>query len=679
MQSHTYLNRSTMVRVASKALLLLSLLSNWHHVASLRTDGTRGLSFQHPTLPPRQDVYQQHSTQTHYSNSNRDKSEKSARGSGSLNDNEHAVVAWSKSSKSKSGKSAKKSGKSEKKHLYHKQNKYEVQFKVAVNHEGNSELQDSTSSKGSKKRPHIPKFEFIEVGQSPSKDSKSSNKRSKNGDGEGSGVVDSKIGKSSKDSGGNSKPTIKQPKSPTTSPSPMAPSASLAPASSPYTSIPTMVGSFGVKVPQYSLVYNLLKSDEPKAKELDELEAATTSYLDDFFVNEFDKDDFTVYETFVTVIVDTNSKGKVVVVGYDKSVARFDELSLISPTSQQLGSAVAEAFTGMEMIQYEDWLKEMLPSNNIFVGSKVQYLQDGQGVPDKSRRGIGATGIAASAVAFTLLVAGVVLYKSKSGDRESDSDKLRKSPGDMTVAGETFAGETYDGTASVSATSVDYARRYNDEENGTKKDGLGSIPEKPWGDGVSEGIDEETNYSTGISANNTRSAFRESVVSNPRTPSFEEVALQAPAYGSGFQHSVMPEPSSSEDDESQISDSELSQFVASTRQVGVRTSGDTNSFEIKSLLSMDSMDENTTGGLSVRDNSSRRLRTVAEIEALLSSELNDDNSSSPTSGTYLPQHQTAERFNRPRTVEEIESLLTAEDDETTDELPFSDEDESIVE
>eukprot|EP00536_Pseudo-nitzschia_multiseries_P001033 jgi/Psemu1/282742/fgenesh1_pg.13_\ len=582
---------------------------------------------------------------------------------------------------SKGGKSTKslKSGKSGKQHLYHKQNKYEVHFEVAVNHEGDSMTQDgqySENSKSSKQRPQIPKFEFIEVGHRSWKDSKSSYKSSKYGGGKGGGTVNSKVGKSSKDSSDSSKPTIKQPKSPTISPSPIAPTISSAPVPSPSTAVPTMAGSFAVKIPQYSLAYNLLNSAEPKANELDELEEATTSYLDDFFVKEFDEDDFTVYQVFVTEIVGTDGKGKVIVVSYDKSVARFDELSMISPTSEQLGSAVAEAFTGINMIQYEDWLKEMLPSNNIFVGSKVQYLQDDEGVPDKSRRGIGATGIAASAVAFTLLVAGVVLYKSKSGDRESENDKLSKSPGDMTVAGETFAGETYDGTASVSAASVDYARRYNDEENGKKRDNLGSISEKAWNDNGSEGIDEEIDYSTGLLANNTRSAFRESVASNPRTPSFEEVALQAPAYGSGFQHNIMPEPSSSEDDESQISDSELSQFVASTKQVEDRASGG-NTLEIKSLLSMDSMEE-TSGDLSVRENSSRRLRTVAEIEALLSSELNNEKANL-TSGIFLAESHAQEQSNRPRTVEEIESLLTADDDETIVELPFSDEDESIVE
>jgi hypothetical protein len=445
---------------------------------------------------------------------------------------------------------------------------------------------------------------------------------------------------------------------------------------------PTEVGSFGVGVPFYSLAYQLISKNEPKPEELNELEKATRAYLSDFFFDEFDEDDFTIFEEFITDVVDsTASKNMPVVVDY-KSIARFDRLSTITPTSIQLDSAVEEAFTGLHMIQYEDWLKEMLPSSNVFGGSKIQYYQ-GHAVPDTVRFGIGVTGIAASAVAITLLVAGAVLLKkskpSGRGRGRSGNDKLDKSPpGDMTVAGETYAGETYDGTASVSAASVDYVRRYNDEEEGTKIKNLGSIPESH--DSDSDDADGNGDrghiFRRGIVPRKILNAFRDSVTSAPRTTSFEDVALQAPTSGSRYQDNVMPDPSSSEDDASQMSDSELSQFVA--EQVNNQNTGG-HTLEIKSLLSQDSMDENTRDDLSVRDNSSRRLRTVAEIEAMLSSELKGGNAIpvSKTSGSNIQtQHQTS----RPRTVEEIESLLTMDDDDSVVEYPYSsDEDESIVE
>jgi hypothetical protein len=478
---------------------------------------------------------------------------------------------------------------------------------------------------------------------------------------------------------------MRPPLSPTSEPAPTLSPAPFMPSST-GTSEPTMFGSFSVEVPSYALAYKLLNDDEPKTAEFKALEDATRIYLSEYFFNEFDQDDFTVLDQFITnVVAFTYSKGMPVIVDY-KSFARFSDLSTITPTPEQMGFAVAEAFTGLDMIKYEEFLGDSLSSNNIFAGSTVQFLQDGA-VPGKSRNGIGATGIAASAVAFTLLLAGLVIYKRKSDDGEATKN-LNKSPGDMTVAGETFAGETYDGTASVSAASWDYVRRYNDEEDGQRTDNLGSIPEndgdnsiKPTWSGADE--DRYENVSGSVAVNETRSVFRgSSIASAPRTlgemmfqnrtmsTSFEDVALQAPTHGR-FQDNIMPDPSTSEDDASQMSDSELSQFVTS-RQADDQTSG-SNTLEIKSLLSMDSMEDNTpsiSGGLSVRDNSSRRLRTVAEIEALLSSDLQN------TDSTY-----NTEKQNRPRTVEEIESLLTADDDDDTiTELPFSDyEDESIIE
>lgn len=643
-----------MVTVVSKLLLLVALLGSFGNAASNRAEGSRGLSFLHPYVESEDEVI------------------------GSYYD--YKSGKGGKSGKvMKSEKNSKESGKSMKSE---KNEKYLEVNEVEVNHEVDSEIEDEQDgsyhyeSKSSKNRPVIPDFEYIEIGYKSWKSSKSG----KTSEYENTGLINGKTFKDDKSSKeGKSGRSYKLPKAPTISP---APTTKPAPSSTPR---PTEAGSFGVGVPLYSLAYKLMSKDKPKSEELNELEEATRAYLSDFFFDEFDEDDFTVFEQFLTDILGFSaSKDMPVVVDYE-SVARFDQLSTIKPTPVQLGSAVEEAFTGLHMIKYEDWLKEMLPSNNIFVGSKIQYYQGGEGVPDTSRPGIGATGIAASAVAFTLLVAGVVLYKSKSDGRGSGSDKLNKSPGDMTVAGETFAGETYDGTASVSAASVDYVRRYNDEEEGMKTDNLGAILEshdadsvKPtWSDDGDENEDEGQVFGIGIAPNKALSAFRGRVMSAPRTTSFEDVALQAPAYGGRFEDNVMPDPSSSEDDASQMSESELSQFVASTRQVDNQTSSG-HTLEIKSLLSLDSMDENSTSDLSVRDNSSRRLRTVAEIEALLSSELKDKNIT-PDSRTPKSNIQTQHQTNRPRTVEEIESLLTADDDDTYVELPFSDEEESLVE
>lgn len=662
-----------MAKAISKLLVLFAVFSRLGNAYSYLTQEGRGLSFQHPSTPHHHHlpIAEHEETSTGGKNGKSMKSEKE------IGDDEDKLH-YSRSKSTKKGLKSEKFGKKAKYH--NNNNQYEVEYEVVISQEDTEDGYYSPKSKSSKHQSVIPHFEYIEVGHKSSKNSKSGGKGYDSKGSKSEKVA--KDGKSYKE--GKSSGLNKGPKTPTVSPSPTTEPAPAMP-----TPHPTQAGSFGVGVPIFSLAFKLMNKAEPKVEELNHLDDATETYLYDFFFDEFEEDDFTVFEQFVTEILGFSAgKNMPVVVDFD-SIASFDQLSLITPTPVQLASAIEEAFTGLNMVKYEDWLKETLPSNNIFVGSEVQYYQGDKSVPDKSRRGIGATGIAASAVAFTLLVAGAVLYKSKSNGRRGESDKLNKASGDMTVAGETFAGETYDGTVSVSASSVDYVRRYTDEEEGPKTDNLGSIPEshdadsvKPvWSDDADEIEDESKSYGRGIPPHQTRSAFRGSITSAPRTASFEDVALQAPTYGGEFQDEVMPDPSSSEDDASQMSDSELSQFVASTTHVVNQTVGG-HTLEIKSLLSLDSMDENASSGtsdLSVRDNSSRRLRTVAEIEALLSSDLKDDKNSSGSGGTtsvIQDQNQTS----RPRTVEEIESLLTADDDDDTIvELPFSDEDESIME
>ena len=225
---------------------------------------------------------------------------------------------------------------------------------------------------------------------------------------------------------------------------------------------PTEIGTFGIEVPVYSLVYTLVFSNQPTLEELYDLTEATGSYLDAHFTKEFEEDDFTIYSQFVNQIDETAAISNMqLAVSYD-SIVRFGQSSLIKPMPVQLGSAIGDAFTGPQMIKYQEWLTKMLPSDNVFVGSKVEYY-DGETVPDTSIAGM--AGIAASAAAVTLLVAGLILYKSNPDNKENDMGKLNKSPGDLTVAGETYAGETYDSTASIS-TSADYGKRVNDEEDG---------------------------------------------------------------------------------------------------------------------------------------------------------------------------------------------------------------------
>jgi hypothetical protein len=475
---------------------------------------------------------------------------------------------------------------------------------------------------------------------------------------------------------------MRPPLSPTISPSPNEPVPP-----SPFTPSPTDESSEAVELMPYSLSYEVNDSREPTRAELLAVAELTRQYLEDFMFAEFEGNSFTVLTDFITQFVTSSFMTDAPIIIDYMSIARFDpDFSTIIPTATQLNSALVDAFSGVNVLEYESLLSDELASDNVFSGATVAFLQDDgtdAQVADESRRGITGTGIAAAAVGVTLLLAGFVVYKRRSDNEDFETDKLNKGAGDMTVAGETFA-ETYDGAGSVSAASMEYARRYHDEEDsGSRRDNLETIPENgdsmsvtpAWGgDMHPDEADEMDDLDSTAGEDTHGEAFGGSVVSSMGASSrafrgrammgsFEEIALQGPTYGDSQRDVGLHVKSSlSQDEASQISESELSQFVLPPKNSESSTRSDT--LDIKSLLSFESMEAKTSSrgsSLSVRDNSSRRPRTVAEIEALLSADLDHINEESTRTTTKGSTHKPT---NRPRTVEEIENLLTADLDDS---------------
>mmetsp|Transcript_10055 Transcript_10055/g.17825 ORF Transcript_10055/g.17825 Transcript_10055/m.17825 type:complete len:884 (-) Transcript_10055:77-2728(-) len=479
----------------------------------------------------------------------------------------------------------------------------------------------------------------------------------------------------------NDVPSMRPPLYPTEAPRPSEPMPP-----SPFTQSPTDESSVAVELPAYALAYDVPDSRQPTREELDMLLAITSLYLESFMFDEFDGNTFTVLDDFITDLLTSNyATGQPITVDY-LSTALINPFSSMIPSDEAFNSALIDAFSGLNMLDYEVLLNDNLPEDNVFVGSTVIFLQEeppateSSPPSDTSGRGISGTGIAAAAVACTLLVAGVVIYKRRRDLLEElEVDKLNKAGGDVTVAGETFTGETYDGSASVSAASMEYSRKYQDEEDGARVFGLGTIPEAGDSDSVTPAYGrqfEEAEDNDGASLNQvggssvgSNSAFRSGV----RIGSFEEVALQGPTPG---RSDVAAMPSLSEDETSQMSNNSHRSRSANYR------ADHSNALEIKSLPSYDSSEGRMppiSNALSIRDNSSRRPRTVAEIEALLSADLDNGSSSH---GTVPPAEEELPIMpaSRPRTIEEIESLLQDDlGDDSTLELPFSDEDETINE
>jgi hypothetical protein len=465
------------------------------------------------------------------------------------------------------------------------------------------------------------------------------------------------------------------------SPSESSPSADMPtdrppsePAPSPYTPSPTDAESTVVNLRPYALQYEPIDPRQPTRSELDAVTAVTSQYLEEFMFERFSDDTFTILDDFITLLITSSffEDEQEIVVDYE-SIGRFNPFSTVIPTASQLNSALIQAFTGVDLLVYEGLLRDQLGSDNVFNGATVTFLFDDTPVrvADGSKRGMKATGIAAAAVAFTLLAAGAVIYKRRQiEDDNSEMNAVDKNRGDSTVAGETYSGETYDGTASVSAASVEYARRiYSDDDLSTGKNNLHSIPEygnepifgkeqmdalggRHNEDEVDDIDSTEGDEDHSSLTSHDHAAWRADVSSHrafksrSSMGSFEDVALQSPSLGV---KEAASSSSSQDEAESQISESELSQFMSSNDQARNQKQSQ-STFDIKSLLSFESADGKSpavSSGLSVRDSSSRRPRTVAEIEALLSADLDQADSETPAN-------------TRPRTVQEIEKLLSVD-------------------
>ena len=433
----------------------------------------------------------------------------------------------------------------------------------------------------------------------------------------------------------------------------------------------------------------------------------TRLYLEQFMFNEFSQSSFTFLDDFVTrMVTSTFVTGAPYVIDYS-ATARFNPFSTVFPSKKQLDEAIVIAFSGADLQEYISRLKN-LPASNVFKGANVLFAN--QNAPVTQKTGNNTATIAAASVAAALLAAGAVIYKRRSQLDQLEGKNLEKGRGDVTLAGGTVAGETYDGTVSVA--SIERHSRYrddDDDDDGTKGHSLlGTIEEgddddhsvRPnLGTNLSyvedfEGQTQEINFqdesgvpddikfslnalddaSETVASNGYRGIRRvategSSVVSPTVTSyhgfsnahSFDEMALQGMSH---MESNQMPDV----DESSHERATELEQV---DRQEDPARS---ESPEIASLLSHDSMDEEslaqTVSSSHSAMSSSRRPRTIAEIEALLSAETNEADEESQTftsrSRSFGNSSSSIVTPSRPRTVEEIESLLTAGFDDGDD-------------
>ena len=460
-----------------------------------------------------------------------------------------------------------------------------------------------------------------------------------------------------------------------------------------YTPSPTNQGSVAVVLSPYALSYEVSSSSVPERKDLVPLTDLTRLYLEQFMFNEFERTTSITLDDFITKYVTANAypMGGIAVVEFN-STARFAQGTEMFPSRAQLDEALATAFSGENLNEYIFRLRT-LPLSNIFSSSPVVEFVDpplmvSVSTPRERSGGSDLPGIIGAAVGLTILAAGALLYKRRHDEEDMDGTGFDdKGKGDMTVAGDTYAGETYDCTVSVDGSSlVDYPFHNRDEEDGRAKSYLGVIREfdassvTPAWETESDEEDEEAeeeNENGATSIDLISSPLTLTTVDSPkRSVSFSEGESRKRDYEEWMNsdRSIMSSPGQLEGLQKATTLHEFSESGSiSNRTTEGRFEG-TNSpsshimdnqgsarpSEVESLLSfdldasqsinkadIDSKQENEGGAIP-------RPRTVSEIEMLLSSEVDlnlDEASEAFSDDVSTPS-------SRPRSVAEIEALLS---------------------
>jgi hypothetical protein len=492
---------------------------------------------------------------------------------------------------------------------------------------------------------------------------------------------------------------------------------------------PTDLDSIRRDSSQYSLVFETSTNSMPTTFDIAEATDVTRKFLEDFMFTEFARTTLSNLDDFVTRRVTSSyNRGNPIVVELT-STARFDPDSSIFPMDVQIDESLAMAFAdGSSSLGTYISRLQALPSDNVFssttsvtfsLGSTLNVLTP---TTKKSKSANGA-GIAAGAVAATLLAAGLVIYKRRADQKQEEGKGSKKADGAATVAGDTYTGET----VSITASSLDYGgNRYRDEETGqihhleaireTYDDSSVTPAVHPaWDEGSMDGEDqaytqvnisnedvsqtegtvessEENNSqgqhndtcSTGDDSTDDDSTMSGGTVSSSsrsdaedRSASYRDPYLDATHNGVNSFEGI--EPSASSDIPSQMDDGQGSLTAHGAKSVGgaerplQAENASRNIEEGEEGADDASHGDGSSEGQFVSTNSTKKSRPTssAEIGSLLAYDLDylqeieqDSEEQDESQDIFLKKGDEVSSL-RPRTVSEIESLLSADlDDES---------------
>lgn len=311
-----------------------------------------------------------------------------------------------------------------------------------------------------------------------------------------------------------------------TRPPAKVPSPTPSPVSHLTTPSPTPANSVSIGLSAFEVVYTVGDNTLPQRQQYDELTALTNAYLDAYMKERFQSQ---TQATLVALVTERKTgrwvADKPITLVYE-STAFFDPVFDALPSQATLDTVLSDAFAQDNIQPYLDGLAS-LPTSNIF--RTTTSVQFGEPTITASTKSGGSTSsnttngaaIAAGAVGIALLAAGLVIYKKR---RQSEDDnysysgkalhKNKNLHGDMTVAGETYAGETYDGSVSFGSGS----QLSRDEEQGFVSVDLHSSAEQyddssvapAWdGGSVSEGYETAHGFKEVISDEESESESEE--------------------------------------------------------------------------------------------------------------------------------------------------------------------------
>ena len=226
----------------------------------------------------------------------------------------------------------------------------------------------------------------------------------------------------------------------------------------PYPGAPTISGGLNVVTVQlapYTLFYTIEQLRIPFTREVSEVVGITAAYLKIYFEEIFLDDPDTILSDFLTDRADGDSFGFNEPYGIVySSVAVFSIESSIVPTPGELDNLLSQAFLGQELSIYLGLLGS-LPSDNLFsttsdvtetklpepLSAGRNAAPAGSDAKSSDRSSTIPIAAAAGAGAFVLIILGVVVYRRR--ERYDELGKLDgHDMGHMTVAGETFVGNS---------------------------------------------------------------------------------------------------------------------------------------------------------------------------------------------------------------------------------------------